>query len=1566
MTHLPDALCRIPERIAQSVAILLLGTVLAFLIVLAVAHRELARMQGTLRPLIERELSQMIGRGVHIGDVRLQGLDNLLVTNARIASGPTFASGVAMTVPRTIARVDLLSLMLHRGRNPMSAIQRVEFRTPTVTVQRSAEGRWDFQDVLDRLNARPASNAILPARLEIHDGAVAYRDARGFGTKVGAIRQDLVGVNAFLTTHQNNYAFAATAEDTDHRIGAVRVSGSYADRGGAARVAVKANRVAVEALTQFLPLQLPITMENGTAAVRLSALFRALPDPKAARHMSPTALTAEISLSGVGLRLQEMSTPILATSGRLRLVHDRARYPQGSQLEFLDVNAHAGALPLHLHGNITDLNLFDLAHLNPRFNLTLHMPEVRGPAIPPIFPHAPWLRKVGLNGHVALTAHLTGRLQDLHIDGTLRGDHFTVHGLDGYGVTTAFHLQPTARTGPTVKASVRADRARLGGVDFAGLALSISSTTPWRQLEDGMALTGTADATTARLPWGEARDVHGTLSGTPRGITLTDAKARLFDGVVRGTVAVPFGTNGQPRSDALHAFGTYAGIDLSQLGRHLQLDSLRGTGEGTFGIGVNPNGLTTVETHITATDVHFRAYQAMRAKAEVHATSSDTGVTVRIPHATADTPYGTYATVDGLYTSTRGDARHGRLRLPVMGQGIPLAHFAPDQLQGTATMQGVLESDLVRHTLTATVTAVDGTVMGHAFSRGQADLHLTDDAVRLRDVVFDRPGMSLSIPGGTEGFDPRKGMTGLFGTLQLHGASPTEVFTLFGQQLPWSVEGASEGTVDLRFSSSGLIADGKGAVPQATIHVPTSVGDYPLTLDRLGFDFALAGRAMTVRDLQLDRGDTTIHAQGTVSSPHGMPLEASMTFKGASAFLQDLPLDLFGIPLDLAGPLDLHGTLNGVLNGTGANPLAVRVQATSAQLRAEGMPLGRGDVDLTYLYRPEDRQLVITRGGVVNDAFQATSTGRFALSRQRIDGATLAIEHINLGAFHRVFAETSEGRFAAVAPLLTSLPPDLTGHGQATITASGSVARPDVSVDMTLAQLSAAGAPLPNVRARLSAQAENKRYRLTLDDVVADGGPDTGSARLTGSIAPGGELDLRVAATSLNVRALSAFAHVTPITGTANLTGTLRGPYTAPVADADLRIIDPAYGDMRLARLSTHLNLVGTRLTITDGQAWAPNAIQPVTIHGTLPLRWVGFRPQLDARKPVSLDVEAARQNLAPLRAMLPALRSANGWLEGQLHLRGTLTAPRVDGRAQVTGSVGIASPNPKYPNQVGDIDARLRLDSNGKTSLLTVDRLSATLDRVDGSTRVRGFQPGWLSTEGTVRIARREWHTPDRWQWDLNARLIHLPLDAQLFLVPHVSGYLHLTGTPGAPELRGVAYAEHVTVKQPKSMTPGTSQWGPFALDPRLSVVLQVGDGVKLAKSLFRIPLRPSPLPRPDLPHIVPGVLPSLTIDPAQPEYRYNAAMLHPGTAAELPGTWGVITGHVSDPQLYARFEVDKGRLGFPLNLFGSIRRARGHVTYTRASGPRIVMGIPDFPRPTAVDASHPVTSASAVPQIP
>jgi hypothetical protein len=1447
------------------VALLLLAALLV------VARVEFARHRERLAPLLAGSLSRTLGRAVHVDGISLQGVNAVKITGISVARGADFSHGTALTLPDTTAYVNLLTFLRHR--DPVGAISAVTLRQPTLAVARDARGRWDFQDVVDKLTApSPTAGAPLRPRLTVREGRVQVRDPR-----LGVNAYDLVDVDAGLRPgwRADTLAFRLAGRDRGNRMGRVEIAGRYVGTRGAEsmNVDVRADKIVVKTLTRFLPKRIPIIFENGTAALRVSALFTSLPSLKGPRPLSADAVTATVDIAGVGLRLQEMTVPVVAESGLLRLTHDRARYPQGSRLELIDVRAKAGAVPVTLEGGIRGINLFDLRHLDPEMDLRLQMNARDAADVRALFAPHEWPAGVTVTGPAALNATFTGRTHDLRIDGTLTGDRLAVSGVAGQGMKMDFHLRPGQHpaSADSVRLTTQLVQAQVGTLSMHGLTLVAGSATPWTALDSDPRVRGVLTATQVRSGATNLGRVSADLAGTRGGVRLANVRSHLFGGVVHGSVQYPFG-------GAVRISGTAAGLDLAQLATAVRVSAPAGQGGGTFTATYAPNG----------------------------------GLAVAIADAHAETAYGRFTVKDGRYAA-------GRLALPVHGDGIPLAKF-DDAMRGIAALDGTVSGSVAAPQLSARVTAADGAFQGRAFTAGSGEVAYGPGGLRLKDLRFTRPGLALTIPGGAEGFDPRAGFRNIDVALQADGAELDEVLALFGVKNPCPTTGPIRGGMTFRVTEAGLQASGEAQAARAVVHIPQARRTYPLDLTAVGMRFTIAGRTMTITDLHASRGATTVQVTGTAESGKGAPTSVELAYRGAGARLQDLPLDLFGIPVALGGPVEVSGTVRGVLNGSGPTPLDVRVTAAAPALMLEGAPAGVGDIALQYAYRPKDRVLTIERGRIAGDAFTLTSAGTYDLSARRLDGAWVDLADVHLPALRRMADGAESARFSAVTTLLALLPEALRGDARAHLTFEGSLTKPRMALDLGVTRLALGATPLPDVQGQLTSRETKGRYRLHVDTLTATSGDSRGT--LSGEIDPKAQtLALQYAVQGLPAQTLAAWWPSLRVAGTVGADGTLAGPWAQPVLESDVRVDGPMVAGVTLARAVGHLS--GTRevLALRGGQVWPATDAVPVAIAGTL-----GLNDDIDpTRMPLALTATVPSQSIVPWQRVWPGLRDMQGTVAGHVQVAGTVAAPRVTGgEVALAGAVTLPVANAHFPNRLADLDLRVRLAGNR----VTLEALSATLDRA--GSRPSDFQPGRVQAGGSVTIPDGALTTPARWTWDVQSRLDRAPLDPALTLVPRISGYARITGE-GEPTITGVLFADHVKLRKPKVTAPppaGDAGPGP-AFNPRLSLVLQAGEGVRIAQGIFSVPLKPTPLPWPT----------------ADAGMAYNATMLNPGDRTERPGTWGVVTGSLYNPQVYGRFEVDGKKVAFPLSLFSGVRRARGHVTYSMATGAKVVMGIPDLP---------------------
>jgi hypothetical protein len=1538
MAHFSNTMVRIFMRLAQVASVLCVLLFMAVLAVVLIGSTQLARVQHSLRPVVESELRTLIGRDVRIGSVKIQGLNELVFQDMAIASGKTFADGTAVTANSTRANINLFALVLQRGRNPVDAIDRITVTAPDMEISRTADGRWNFQDILDRLNANRNASPALRAQVVVADGRVTVRDAQGFGLQKAPMTQRLVGVRGTLSSRGGQqYAFQVSARGASSRMGAVTLAGNYSGEKGSTSVTVSADDIAVNAVAKFLPKNLPITFENGTAALRLSALFTNLPAPN--HSLSTDKLTAEVDLSGVGLRLREMSSPIMATSGRLRLVHDSARYPRGSRLEFINVRARAGRIPLTLAGKLTELNLFDLAHAQPQVALTLTA-SGQGPHFQQLFPKTKWLQDVTLAGNTKLVAEATGKSTDLRIDGTVENAQAGIRGLQLDGASAAFRLATgvtTAGTRPSLTLTARVRRAGLGESNYQNLRLALSSNTPWHALTKDPLLRGSASVGEARMPWGAAKNIRGKVTVTRAGVQFDEIRAGLFDGeVTAGPMLVPL--ENTPGGIILSADGNYREIDLAQLTKALNLKDLSGMGRGTISLTLDDEERLHIDTELHATGVIYQDKRVNDMTATLRLAAHRGAVTIDIPRADARTEYGRFTVADGSYRRDADGVGSGELHLPVRGEQVNLPKFYA-RLTGEAQLEGTVQDDISAPRLIAHVTARDGVLLGREFTHGESDVEYSADGLWLRNIVFTRDGMTGRVVDDGKGLDPRKSLVGLVATLELHGAGVDTVLSLFEQQSPWRIDGGTFGTVDVRYTDRGLEFDGQANIPDAIVQVPTANGEYPLELDRLGATFAYAERKMQIQHLALERNATTVHGRGSAESPLGGKLRADVDFTAIQARLEDLPLDLFRIPIPLHGEAQIAGALHGVLDGDGPDPMTVDMTITTPQFAAAGLPMEEGSVDLQYRYHNDTRELVVRRG-VAGGAFDAEGAGHFYLNQQRMEGVKLAVRDIDLARLTTMMNESD-------LPITLALPDGVAGQGRVELTVDGSYAQPNAILSFNFDRLAFAGMPLPDMRGQLHGKMAGGRYRLHVDELAASSaGVDL--ARVMGDIDPGRSVDLQVSADNLTAKILEPWVPDLPFDGRMDFTGALRGPWKDPALDGDLRLANLQYAGRAIPAASGHIRLDRSKLALLDGLILLLANGEPVRVSGHLPVRWENFQPVLLPDGRLALDIDLPRQDLAALRPLLPSMvTSLSGSVEGGLRVTGTAAQPRFDdGWVEVRGNAGFDLGHPGFGDSVQNLDLRASIAGDPQRSTVTIERLTAGISR-------KKDVPGSLDAVGSLGITSGNLLQPQRWQWDVYAAVDKLPLPAELMVAPKATGALHLVSEGATPEVRGVLLLEHVKLKEPK-MAAGGGDWGPFTFDPRLAVAVQVGDSVNISKSIFSVPLRRTPLPYPAF-----ALQSGATSLPVLSMVSYDNMLRHAGTANEMTGTWGTITGTLNDPQVYARFEVDKGKLSFPLNLIGSVRHARGHVTYTRAGGPQIVMGIPDFPVEEAKNPESPAPTA-------
>ena len=168
--------------------------VIVVLVVAAAAATPLFVHANTFRPVIEKQLSRTLGRGVKLGDLRLSVFSRSLVAkDLSVADDPNFSAAPFLTAKELRIGVSLRPLIFSRE----VVLRDLEIGSPQITVIRASSGAWNFSSIGHRVAAgAPASGGVaesaapetskgfagpLPGlivdRLAITDGRVVFSDA---------------------------------------------------------------------------------------------------------------------------------------------------------------------------------------------------------------------------------------------------------------------------------------------------------------------------------------------------------------------------------------------------------------------------------------------------------------------------------------------------------------------------------------------------------------------------------------------------------------------------------------------------------------------------------------------------------------------------------------------------------------------------------------------------------------------------------------------------------------------------------------------------------------------------------------------------------------------------------------------------------------------------------------------------------------------------------------------------------------------------------------------------------------------------------------------------------------------------------------------------------------------------------------------------------------------------------------------------------------------------------------------------------------------------------------------
>ena len=167
-----------PERRRRVARSWLRGTAIALAALLLLWGLLWLAVPPLLKSQAQQRLSALLGRTVTIGAVQFAPWSLQLTLHELTVAGPAGAATPLLQVQRIHADADWRSLI-----RLAPVIERFEVDAPQVSLARTASGRYDVDDIIERLKPPPAadSGSKQPARfalynLQVRDGALSFDD----------------------------------------------------------------------------------------------------------------------------------------------------------------------------------------------------------------------------------------------------------------------------------------------------------------------------------------------------------------------------------------------------------------------------------------------------------------------------------------------------------------------------------------------------------------------------------------------------------------------------------------------------------------------------------------------------------------------------------------------------------------------------------------------------------------------------------------------------------------------------------------------------------------------------------------------------------------------------------------------------------------------------------------------------------------------------------------------------------------------------------------------------------------------------------------------------------------------------------------------------------------------------------------------------------------------------------------------------------------------------------------------------------------------------------------------
>ncbi len=577
---------------------------------------------------------------------------------------------------------------------------------------------------------------------------------------------------------------------------------------------------------------------------------------------------------------------------------------------------------------------------------------------------------------------------------------------------------------------------------------------------------------------------------------------------------------------------------------------------------------------------------------------------------------------------------------------LSLLNHLDDRLSfaGLSDISGEVHGNIADPHVDMKVSATHGQLMYQPFDsllfRAEGSL----SGIGIHDFSMERNGREVWLVNGTIGFTGERRINLQIDTM---GARMEDVAALVAPDQPIT------GNIDNIIKFTGTLDH-----PHAVGYVHFYRGSYAgALLSGMDGDYYLDNGVIRLQVFHIYSPMVDMVLNGTISAQGMLDLDAEVRDLDFKRFEHKFPYPVAG-----------HGIFHGQVGGTISYPI-FRGDLKADSVTMNGVTL----TDVHSFVHYENGVVTMERTGLRHGKDGVVSAHLHYDTQSEVLRGVMDVQRFDVGAL-LALANQREDRIG--------------GEITSRIQIGGTRDNPTIGLTGEVAAGTVAGYPVTEAAVDVSLS----NHVLTIDRLAGKQGD--GSFSATGTVDFNGMMDVDVTANEIALGLFTGLAGIDePVTGTASAAAHIGGTPHSPVADVTLAVKNGGVRGGSFDELSGKIQVRGSvvRISPLTVSKYIDGVAYTASIHGTLPLRALTAREDeaLSDADQIDLVLSLDHADLSLLPVFSKNVEWALGHTEGNLTIRGSLAAPRVDGTLNIKdGAVKIKGIETPITDMQVQIDA--------------------------------------------------------------------------------------------------------------------------------------------------------------------------------------------------------------------------------------------------------------------------------------